>query len=517
MSDKFFVGLDLTSVEDHGSQRPISRVTLLLDDENSVTAGDDTGAELSADCPHATQAMCNAILAQVNGYQYRMFSAGDAALDPSAELGDGVTAGGLYSVISRLDDDGSGYFGITAPGETELEDEYPANGPMTRAFNRKIASTNSRITKTANQILLEVKNEVGGLSSSIDVQLESITNRVENNENGLSQTLRIAADGVTITNAQGSTLTIDGGQIDASKIKTEQLDASKIHAEDLNLTGSITWGDLANDAKGQVTSAQNAASAAQSAANSAQSTASSAWSAANSAQTTVSGWSYLGTTYIDGSKLMTGTVKATSLQGGSVSLLDAYGSSCGVITLTSAASSSYAVDISSYSAMRMAANSGDLYMSAYNYYYLWISSSGVSVNAPFFSRNVSSLGTSGYPWSDVYANNATIQTSDLNVKKDVRYGLDDYDALFDALRPMSFLFTNGESGRRHLGLGAQDVEAAMDKLGVSNMDFAGFIKSKREEGSAYNYALRYGEFIPLCIEQIQKLKARVAELEGRTS
>ena len=54
MSDKFFVGLDLTGVEDNGRQRPISRVTLLLDDENSVTAGDDTGAELLADCPHAT-------------------------------------------------------------------------------------------------------------------------------------------------------------------------------------------------------------------------------------------------------------------------------------------------------------------------------------------------------------------------------------------------------------------------------------------------------------------------------
>ena len=42
MSDKFFVGLDLTGMENNGVQRPISRVTFLLDDENSVTAGDDT-------------------------------------------------------------------------------------------------------------------------------------------------------------------------------------------------------------------------------------------------------------------------------------------------------------------------------------------------------------------------------------------------------------------------------------------------------------------------------------------
>lgn len=167
--------------------------------------------------------------------------------------------------------------------------------------------------------------------------------------------------------------------------------------------------------------------------------------------------------------------------------------------------------------MRLSAQSGDLYLysSQYNHY-LWISSD-ISVNGPFVSRNVSSLGTSVFKWSDVYANNATIQTSDLALKKDVRYGLDDYDALFDALRPMSFVFTDGESGRRHLGMGAQDIEHAMEGCGISDMDFAGFIKSERPDRSGYDYALRYGEFIPLCIEQIQRLKTRVSELERRTS
>ena len=87
MSDKHFIGLDLTGLEDNGLRPGISRVTLLLDGENAVTAGDGTGAELTANCPHATQAMAEAILAQAQGYQYRMFSATDAALDPAAELG----------------------------------------------------------------------------------------------------------------------------------------------------------------------------------------------------------------------------------------------------------------------------------------------------------------------------------------------------------------------------------------------------------------------------------------------
>lgn len=482
MSDKFFVGLDLTSAEDNGIQRPISRVTLLLDDENSVTAGDDTGAELLADCPHATQAMADAILAQVKGYQYQMFEAGDAALDPSAELGDGVTAGGLYSVISRLDDDGSGYSGISAPGESELEDEYPTSGPMTQTFNRKIAQANSRITKTAEEIRLEV----------------------ENVEVGLSQTLRVAADGVTITNAQGSVLTIDGGQIDATKIKTQDLDASRINVNDLRLTGAITWGDLARDTQNKISSAQ--------------STAALALSAASEAQSTVSGWQYPGSTYIDGSMLMTGTVKASTLQGGSIGLINGYGSVSGSITLTSASSASYAVDLSSNGAMRISAQAGAVFVRASQYdRHIVLDSDGIFVNSAFCSISVSSLGTNYYKWSDVYANNAVIQTSDLSLKKEVQYGLEAYDALFDALKPMSFIFVDGESGRRHLGLSAQDVEAAMERAGVSSMEFAGFIKSERSGGEDCDYALRYGEFIPLCIEQIQRLKVRVANLERSTA
>lgn len=503
MSDKFFVGLDLTSVEDNGIQRPISRVTLLLDDDNSITAGDDTGAELLADCPHATQAMADAILSQVKGFQYQMLSASDAALDPAAELGDGVTAGGLYSVISRLEDDGSGYVGIAAPGETELEDEYPVSGPVTQEFSRKIAQTRSSIAKTAEQIRIEVSNAIDGLSSSINVQLDGITQKVEDAEAGLSQTLRVAADGVTITNAQGSVLTIDGGQIDASRINAALLDAGNIRAENLNLTGMIAWADLASDAQSQVGVAQSVAN--------------SAMSAAISAENRVSGWVYPGSTYIDGGKLMTGTVKASMLQGGSISLLASSESVAGSITLTGASSAGFAVDLSSNGAMRLSAQAGDVFIRSIQHNHHLVISSDIFVNAAFASSSVSSLGTSSYRWSDVYANNAIIQTSDLSLKEDVRYGLGDYGALFDALKPMSFIFTDGESGRRHLGMGAQDVEEAMERTGISSQNFAGFIKSGRPNGGGYNYALRYGEFIPLCIDQIQRLKARVTEVERRLS
>ena len=303
MFDKFFVGLDLTGAEDNRKQLPVSRVTLLLDDENAVTAGDDTGMELVADCLHATQAMVDAILAQVKGHRYQMYSAENANIDPAAELGDGVTVDGMYSVISRIDDDGSGYAGLSAPGEAELEDEYPSGGPMTREFNRKISETRSRITKTAEQIRLEVQNEVRGLSSSIDIKLGSITSRVEDAENGLSQTLRVAADGVTITNASGDTLTIDGGQIDASRINTAQLDASRINANDLQLTGVITWRDLSQSVQDSINTTYD--------------TAGSALDTANSLANGTGGGTFINGTTVNSPSVVGGTITGSTIYFGS--------------------------------------------------------------------------------------------------------------------------------------------------------------------------------------------------------
>lgn len=100
------------------------------------------------------------------------------------------------------------------------------------------------------------------------------------------------------------------------------------------------------------------------------------------------------------------------------------------------------------------------------------------------------------------------------MKSDVVYGLDDYELLFDKLQPLSFVFINGNSGRRHLGFGAQDVEQSLEECGISSMDFAGFIKTPVSDGK-YNYALRYSEFIPLAIWQIQELKKRIIKLERK--
>jgi hypothetical protein len=187
LSDKYYVGRDVTSFSDKGKYKPISRVTLLVDDENSLTAGDDTGMEVIASCPHATQAMVNALLQRMKGYRYQAYEAGAANIDPAAELGDGVTVGGIYSPLSKLSDDGRGYAGISSPGEAEMEDEYPAEGYITQEFNRKIAETRSTITKTSEEIMLKVEG-IDGRVSDITQTVDGISLSVTSASNPDGQT-----------------------------------------------------------------------------------------------------------------------------------------------------------------------------------------------------------------------------------------------------------------------------------------------------------------------------------------
>ena len=279
LSDKLFVGLGVTSVEDNGTLPPISRVTLMVDDNNAITAGDDTGREIVADCPFATQEMVNALLANLQGYQYHAYTASDAGIDPAVELGDAVTVGGIYSVVSRIEDDGTGYPSIAAPGEAELEDEYPSVGPVTQTFNRQISETRSLISKTSEEILLKVENELEGLSSSFSVQLQqiqsqvtglngqvsSITQKVDNitlsvSNGSTSSSISLSVGGVTVssqtiqmnglvtfTGLANGTTTIDGACIKTGTIEASRIDTDSLYVNAANITGSLTIGQLPNN------------------------------------------------------------------------------------------------------------------------------------------------------------------------------------------------------------------------------------------------------------------------------
>ena len=105
-------------------------------------------------------------------------------------------------------------------------------------------------------------------------------------------------------------------------------------------------------------------------------------------------------------------------------------------------------------------------------------------------------------------------TSDLRYKKEIKDFSFLYEKFFDSLQPKTFQFINGTSGRTHVGFISQQVLNALQQVSLTELDFAGYVLQEPENKDSLA-GLVYEEFIALNTWQIQKLKARVAELENK--
>ena len=159
------------------------------------------------------------------------------------------------------------------------------------------------------------------------------------------------------------------------------------------------------------------------------------------------------------------------------------------------------------------------------------------------------LGVANQKWRAVFAQSGTIQTSDRNAKHDITdLDPEKITAFIMGLKPSSYVFNDADSGRTHWGLISQDIEELFPQLGMTSMDFAGFIKSPKTEDyyedvpetvtdeetgegktvtrkelktrtveGEYIYSLRYDEFIAPLICMVQKQQKQIENLERRLS
>jgi len=151
--------------------------------------------------------------------------------------------------------------------------------------------------------------------------------------------------------------------------------------------------------------------------------------------------------------------------------------------------------------------------------YLTIQLEGSPASLCTNTDNYVSLGKATARYKDIYASSGTIQTSDERQKKDISplYKIKDF---FMSLNPVKYRYRDGTSGRIHHGLGAQEVEAAMVANGLTDMDFAGLIKSPvlnddGDDTGEYIYGIRYTEFIPMLIKMVQDLQKEIDELKTK--
>ena len=136
------------------------------------------------------------------------------------------------------------------------------------------------------------------------------------------------------------------------------------------------------------------------------------------------------------------------------------------------------------------------------------------------------------------------QKKDSNAKSEELFGMDNishYDKIKSNLMnenriikidspDLSYKLNYGTSNRTHYGMTSQDIEKLMDDLGMTSLDFAGFIKSpktkeviiKDAEGkdviseeiipNEYTYGLRYEEFISPIINVVQQQQKQITTL-----
>lgn len=557
MNNKLWVGQDALSFKAYSEAPAITQIILATDEnaEDAFYAGED-GYSLTVYCPWATQQMANDLLAKAQGFQYQGFEASMANLPGNAERGDGVSVGGVYAMLA----DRTLYFNpgmnsdISAPYEEEVNHEFKYVSQIRQDYNRVIAQ----------------------VRASLIVDIDNITQQVTGID-GEVTALKVTLDGVTITDSSGTTL-INGSKIETSELYvdaaniTGQLTASQINAENLqvsaaNITGTLTIGQLPSDV---ATDSDIPTKVSQLTNDSGYQNASGVTTIVNGTVTTdyvealgitvnaanITGKLTIGQlpssvaqtsdipTYtsqlINNSgyqnasgvtSIINGTVTtdyvnaldiyAATLRGNQIQLLQGSGAASGTMSLTSASSGNYAVDITSNAALRLVASSGKVFISSgpsSNWWsYLQLNTTDslrgiVSQNVMPNATDSWYLGNYNERYSGVYVTSGLITSSDRNLKHNIQPMPQKYLSLLYGLEPSIFQMDAGTSGRYHAGFIAQDVEAEMAANDISDMEFAGLVIGGMDTDNPV-YMLRYEEFIAIAVKAIQDLNARLKRLE----
>lgn len=100
------------------------------------------GRTLKVEIPWGTQRNADILLSTISDYRYQPFTASKVYLDPAAELGDGVTIGGVTAVLCAQDISYGSLTAsnISAPEDEELDHEYTYKTKQERTAARQSAA-----------------------------------------------------------------------------------------------------------------------------------------------------------------------------------------------------------------------------------------------------------------------------------------------------------------------------------------------------------------------------------------
>ncbi|MBL7672435.1 MAG: tail fiber domain-containing protein [Bdellovibrionaceae bacterium] len=128
--------------------------------------------------------------------------------------------------------------------------------------------------------------------------------------------------------------------------------------------------------------------------------------------------------------------------------------------------------------------------------------------------NTYTLGSSTYRFTEVYATNGVINTSDRREKKDIydtNLGLE----FINKLRPVAYRWNTGVDKDVHYGLIAQEAEKVITEVLGSETDIKTSIVSHDKKTD--KYGVRYSELIAPLIKSVQELYVRILGVDRQIS
>lgn len=168
-----------------------SKVIIIVSDEIEYSAGTETGRTLTLNCPWGTQEVANNILESIKGFQYQPMTAEDALVDPSVEIGDGISANGVYSGVYSLETKFSSNLptSVSAPADEELYEEHTYIPKTEREVTRKFLDFQSQFRIQDGKISAEAeerKSDTKSIRATLEVQAGQITAKVNKNDGSSS-------------------------------------------------------------------------------------------------------------------------------------------------------------------------------------------------------------------------------------------------------------------------------------------------------------------------------------------
>lgn len=223
-ADRLFLQRRVRDLDESPAYQPISRVRIHAGEDGDgnpiiYEAGNSTGRTIDIDNPlimdDATgRTIAANVLAAIQGYAYKPYQAGNAILDPAAEIGDAVSIDEVYSVLADIETTFSPLMtaNIGAREDGSIDHEYPFESSVNREIAREIQGVRTSFIVENGRIATEIAN--------INANAQGLTNRVTRVEQ--------TADGIR-ADLSANYMTAD--QVDSSISASVQASAQSITSQ----------------------------------------------------------------------------------------------------------------------------------------------------------------------------------------------------------------------------------------------------------------------------------------------